>query len=168
MAKIVCKEGTGRTYVLELGSAILAEMTPKITDSIEPSLLAKFSEWARSKTAEEINDIEEDKAMQEMELTEEEWEKVKDMVGMDEMGPELLAPCLLYVDGTHPAKVINPNNDQEYGTIMNFIDKDEDLVDDLPELMGLIREKLEKYHLGLISQGELRRSSGKRSPKKAN
>jgi len=165
MAKIECKEGSGRTYTVKLSNAILREMSPSVTTGVAPSLVQKMMRYGMNKGVTGVDAAQAGEMMQELELDPEEWEQLEKSMESDN-GPEMLKYCLLFVDGVPPADVIDPDTDKPYGTVEAFIDDDEALVDDLPEIMDVVVDKLTRFYSGVVKKGELRLSSRTSAGKK--
>ena len=150
---------SGRVYLLELGKVVLEEMAPKMTSGVSPEIMGKLAQIAKNRSVDDINEVPDEIVMDELGMSPEEWAEFTKQIGdADEIGPDVLNVCMRKVDGMRPEDIINPVTDEPYGTIQEFIDRDEDFVDDIPELMAVVSKKLSKYYGGLLSQGELRGS----------
>ncbi len=168
----IVKCQSGREYLLELNKVVLEEMSPKVTDALTPELMDKMKAFANKVGKEAMEKMSEFDMLQHMDtLTEEEMDMLKDKINDHEIGPETIKICLRKVNGStvYYKEIDNPFADHPgdgFKDWDHFIDRDETFIDDLPELMTPVKEKLTSFYGGVSDKGELMPSSKNGKPQK--
>lgn len=180
MPIVECKDDgeSGRTYLLELGNLILREMTPTVMNDFPKSLQEKFAKFTKQVGKDMFEELSVFDIIQGIEssmgLEEEEEKLLWGLVDDDNVGPETLVHCLRRVkNGTDewmsPSDLPNMfDDDKPYGSIGAFVERDEELVNDCPKLLGHVHKALTSFYGSVALRGELKPSSEPREPKKAN